>query len=231
MVRLALAPGVCLWREKFSPVAQKALMDEVFALLEEAPLYRPVMPLTGKPFSVEESNFGRLGWVSDRGGYRYQPLHPVTAKPWPAIPSALLELWNEIAEANFDDPLRPSLARVPATATSPLGALRAQGEGPDCCLLNLYRKGAKMGLHQDRDEKDLSAPVVGVSLGDDALFRIGGVARGGATQSVKLGSGDVILFGGPARLAYHGIDRVVAGSSRLVPGGGRLSLTLRKVGL
>jgi alkylated DNA repair protein (DNA oxidative demethylase) len=207
MVRLAPAPGVSLWREKFSPVAQKALLDDVLARFEQAPLYRPVMPGTGKPFSVEESNFGRLGWVSDRGGYRYQTLHPVTGKPWPEIPSALLELWNEIV------------------ALPP----------PDCCLINLYRQGAKMGMHQDRDEKDVSAPVVGVSLGDDAVFRIGGKfedgkwARGGATQSVKLGSGDVILFGGPARLAYHGIDRVIAGSSRLIPGGGRLSLTLRKV--
>lgn len=201
MVKLALAPGVYLWREKFSPIAQKALLDEVFTLLEQAPLYRPVMPKTGKPFSVEESNFGRLGWVSDQKGYRYQPLHPVTGKAWPAIPQALCDLWAEIANA----------------------------PPPDCCLLNLYRKGAKMGLHQDRDEKDVSAPVVGISLGDDALFRMGGTTRGGATQSVKLASGDVILFGGPARLAYHGIDRVIAGSSRLVPGGGRLSLTLRKV--
>lgn len=196
-----LAPGICLWREKFSPAAQRTLLDDVVALLEHAPLYRPVMPKTGKSFSVEESNFGRLGWVSDRSGYRYQPSHPVTGKPWPKIPSALLELWNEIA------------------ASPP----------PDCCLINLYRKGAKMGLHQDRDEMDISAPVVGVSLGDDAIFRIGGAIRGGATQSIKLGSGDVILFGGPARLAYHGIDRVIAGSSRLLPGGGRLSLTLRKV--
>ena len=204
---LPLAPGVQLWREKFSPAAQRTLLDDVVALLEHTPLYRPVMPKTGKSFSVEESNFGRLGWVSDRNGYRYQPLHPVTGKAWPQIPSALLELWNEIA------------------ASPP----------PDCCLINLYRKGAKMGLHQDSDEKDVSAPVVGVSLGDDAIFRIGGKfengkwARGGATQSIKLGSGDVILFGGPARLAYHGIDRVIAGSSRLLPGGGRLSLTLRKV--
>ena len=196
-----LAPGVYLWREKLSPVAQKALLDDVFARLKAAPLYRPVMPKTGQPFSVEESNFGRLGWVSDRAGYRYQPTHPLTGKAWPAIPTPLLELWNEIANA----------------------------PQPDCCLLNLYRKGARMGLHQDRDEKDVSAPVVGVSLGDDAIFRIGGTKRGGATQSIRLASGDVILFGGPARLAYHGIDRVVAESSRLIPGGGRLSLTLRRV--
>jgi alkylated DNA repair protein (DNA oxidative demethylase) len=201
--RLQIAPDVFLWREKFSPLEQKALLEEVLALLEDAPLYRPVMPDTGKAFSVEESNFGALGWVSDQKGYRYQPTHPVTRKPWPAIPGALLKLW-----AGIND-----------------------GPPPECCLVNLYRPGAKMGLHQDRDEKDVSAAVVGVSLGDEALFRIGGAARGGKTQSVTLASGDVIAFGGAARLAYHGIDRIRPGTSRLVPGGGRLSLTLRRVSL
>jgi alkylated DNA repair protein (DNA oxidative demethylase) len=159
------------------------------------------MPGSGHPFSVEESNFGSLGWVSDKNGYRYQPSHPVTEKPWPAIPDALLALWAEI-----------------------------NGEpAPECCLVNLYRAGAKMGLHQDRDEKDVSAAVIGVSLGDEALFRIGGTARAGRTRSVPLASGDVIAFGGAARLAYHGIDRIRPGTSRLLPGGGRLSLTLRRV--
>ena len=201
MVKLTVAPGVFLWREKFSPVEQKALLDDVLARLEEAPLYRPVMPGTAKPFSVEESNFGALGWVADKAGYRYQPTHPLTAKPWPTIPEALLTLWAGI---NDDAP-------------------------PECCLVNLYRPGAKMGLHQDRDERDVSAAVIGVSLGDEALFRIGSAARGGKTQSVTLASGDVIAFGGAARLAYHGIDRVRPGTSRLLPGGGRLSLTLRRV--
>jgi len=169
--------------------------------LKEAPLYRPVMPNTGKAFSVEESNFGALGWVSDKSGYRYQPTHPVTGKPWPAIPASLLELWDEI---NSPPP-------------------------PECCLVNLYRAGARMGLHQDRDEKDDSAAVIGVSLGDEGLFRIGGPSRGGKTASLALASGDVIAFGGAARLAYHGIDRIRPGSSRLLPGGGRLSLTLRRV--
>jgi alkylated DNA repair protein (DNA oxidative demethylase) len=198
---IPIAPGVFLWRGYFPPPAQKALLQDVQTRLVEAPLYRPVMPKSGKPFSVTESNFGRLGWVSDKAGYRYQPLHPVTGMAWPAIPPALLALWHELA-------------------SSP---------PPDCCLINFYAEGAKMGLHQDRDEKDISAPVIGVSLGDDAVFRIGGTVRGGATQSLRLVSGDVLLFGGAARLAWHGIDRVVAGSSRLLPGGGRLSLTLRKV--
>lgn len=202
MVKLEVAPDVFLWREKFSPLAQKALLDEVLEKLKEAPLYRPVMPKSGKPFSAEESNFGPLGWVSDQSGYRYQPNHPITGQPWPAIPQALLALWDEING----------------------------GAAPECCLVNLYRPGAKMGLHQDRDEKDVSAAVIGVSLGDQALFRIGGSVRGGPTRSLTLASGDVIAFGGTARLAYHGIDRIRPGTSRLVPAGGRLSLTLRRVG-
>jgi len=169
--------------------------------LKQAPLYRPVMPKTGKAFSVEESNFGALGWVADKSGYRYQPAHPVTGAPWPDIPQALLDLWAEINP----------------------------GPGPQCCLVNFYRGSAKMGLHQDRDEKDASAAVIGVSLGDDALFRIGSTIRGGKTVSVPLASGDVIAFGGDARLAYHGIDRIKPGSSQLLAGGGRLSLTLRRV--
>jgi DNA oxidative demethylase len=201
MVKLTIAPDVFLWRERFSPIEQKSLLDEVLARLEEAPLYRPVMPNTAKPFSAEESNFGALGWVADKSGYRYQPTHPLTGRPWPTIPEALLALW-----AGIND-----------------------GAPPECCLINLYRPGAKMGLHQDCDERDVSAAVVGVSLGDEALFRIGGSARGGKTQSVRLASGDVIAFGGAARLAYHGIDRIRPGTSRLVPGGGRLSLTLRRV--
>lgn len=201
MVKLVVAPGVSLWREKFSASEQKTLLSEVLARLEQAPLYRPVMPNTARPFSVEESNFGTLGWVADKTGYRYQADHPVTGKPWPAIPEALLALW-----AGIND-----------------------GPPPECCLVNLYRPGAKMGLHQDRDERDVSAAVIGVSLGDEALFRIGEASRGGKTRSVTLASGDVIAFGGPARLAYHGIDRIRPGTSRLVPGGGRLSLTLRRV--
>lgn len=198
---LQIAPGVTLWREKFSPAEQKTLLDDVWTRLTDAPLYRPAMPGTGKPFSVEETNFGPLGWVADKSGYRYQPTHPATGQSWPAIPPALLALWNEIA------------------ALPP----------PECCLINLYRDGARMGLHQDRDEADAAAPVIGVSLGDEALFRIGGPERGSKTRSVSLASGDVIAFGGPARLAYHGIDRIRFGTSRLVPGGGRLSLTLRHV--
>ena len=201
MTRVAIAPGVILWRERFSKTEQQTLLNDVLARIKQAPFYRPVMPGSGKSFSVEESNFGPLGWISDKTGYRYQPTHPITGKAWPAIPPALLKLWARIND----------------------------GPAPECCLVNLYRGGAKMGLHQDRDEKDVTAAVIGVSLGDEALFRIGQATRGGKTQSVSLATGDVIAFGGPARLAFHGVDRIRPGTSRLVSGGGRLSLTLRRV--
>jgi DNA oxidative demethylase len=162
-----------------------------------------VMPGTGKAFSAQESNFGPLGWVADKTGYRYQPTHPVTGQAWPAIPPVLRGLWDEIA---------------PQYGFSGM---------PGCCLVNFYDASARMGLHQDRDEGDLEAPVIGISLGDSALFRIGGTARGGKTVSLELASGDVMAFGGPARLAFHGIDRIRPGTSRLLSG--RLSLTLRHV--
>jgi alkylated DNA repair protein (DNA oxidative demethylase) len=200
--KLDVADGVVLWPAAFDDMAQRALTDAIFALAQDAPFYRPVMPGSGKAFSVEETNFGSLGWIADKAGYRYEPHHPQTGKPWPAIPQTLLDLWN--ATTRYEAP-------------------------PQCCLVNLYREGAKMGLHQDRDEKALAAPVLSVSLGDDALFRIGGPTRKGPTKSLKLRSGDVLMFGGPARLAFHGIDRILSGTSRLVPGGGRINLTLRRI--
>jgi len=194
--------GFRLWPDAFDAAGQAALVADVFERLEQAPLYRPITP-GGRPFSVEMSNFGSLGWVSDRAGYRYQATHPATGRAWPAIPTVLLNLWRDTV---------------------------SWAEPPDACLVNLYREGAKMGLHQDRDEADLGAPVLSVSLGDAALFRIG-PAEGGRTTSLRLNSGDVCALTGPARLARHGIDRVLAGSSRLIPGGGRLNLTLRRAGV
>lgn len=191
-------PGFRLWPGLLDATEQADLLAEVRAGLEAAPLYRPTTP-GGRPFSVRMSNFGALGWVSDRQGYRYQPTHPVTGAPWPAIPARLLSLWDALA--GWPSP-------------------------PDACLINLYQGEAKMGLHQDRDERDLTAPVLSVSLGDTAVFRIG-PAEGGATRTVRLASGDVCALTGPARLARHGIVRLLAGSSRLLPGGGRVNLTLR----
>src|SRR5215470_10488215 len=143
--RLDVAPGIVLWREALDRLDQTQLTAEVLALAEEAPFYRPTMPRSGKPFSVEETNFGALGWISDPSGYRYSPFHPVTGRVWPAIPKRLIELWGQTA--GYCMP-------------------------PECCLVNLYRRGARMGLHQDRDEAAMDAPVLSVSLGDDALFRI-----------------------------------------------------------
>ncbi|RZJ86518.1 MAG: alpha-ketoglutarate-dependent dioxygenase AlkB, partial [Brevundimonas sp.] len=142
-----------------------------------------------------------LGWTTDAAGYRYEPRHPVTGQAWPDIPQVLLDLWAELADPD-----------VP----------------PDACLINFYNAEAKMGLHQDRDEADLKFPVLSVSLGDTAVFRIGGVKRNDPTRSVKLASGDVCLLAGEARLFHHGVDRILAGSSRLLPSGGRINLTLRR---
>lgn len=191
-------PGFRLWRGALSPEMQAEMVETVMQALEAAPLYRPVTP-GGRPLSVQMSNFGPLGWVSDRGGYRYQSTHPETGLPWPPMPEALLDLWR----ATVDWP-----------------------EPPDACLVNLYGETAKMGLHQDRDEADLKAPVLSVSLGDTAVFRIAGAD--GRTSTLRLESGDVCALTGPARLARHGIDRILAGSSRLIRGGGRINLTLRR---
>ena len=191
--------GFRFWPGALSASEQADLLAGVLAAAEQAPFYRPLTP-GGRPFSVEMTNLGPLGWVSDRGGYRYQPTHPVTGAPWPFMPRALTALWSD---------------------------LTGWPEPPDACLVNRYREGARMGLHQDLDEQDQSAPVLSVSLGDAAVFRIG-AAGGGPTRTVRLASGDVCALTGPARLARHGIDRVIAGSSTLVPGGGRINLTLRR---
>lgn len=193
--------GFRLWPGALSAPEQADVLDEILAAERTAPFHQPVTP-GGRPFSVRMTGLGPLGWVSDRAGYRYQATHPVTGRPWPPIPSRLLDLWRDLTGC---------------------------AQPPDACLVNLYRDGAKMGLHQDRDEADLSAPVLSVSLGDAALFRIG-AAGGGRTKSIRLQSGDVCALTGPARLARHGIDRTISGSSSLVPGGGRINLTLRRAG-
>lgn len=186
----------------FDRMAQEALRDEIRHIVARAPLFQPVMPKTGKPFSVKMSNCGPLGWVSDLDGYRYQPVHPATGAPWPDMPAALSGLWQDL---------------VP------------DAPPPEVCLINYYASGARMGLHQDKDEEMFEAPVISVSLGDTATFRIGGVQRKDPTRSLRLQSGDVVLLGGPARLAYHGIDRVLSGTSALLKSGGRINLTLRRV--
>ncbi|MHB8528398.1 MAG: alpha-ketoglutarate-dependent dioxygenase AlkB [Caulobacteraceae bacterium] len=192
--------GFEMHRGRVGPIAQQALVEAVMEAAARAPFYRPITPW-GKPMSVEMTNLGPLGWITDSFGYRYAPFRPGSKTSWPPIPAGLLSLWAELA-----DP------RVP----------------PDACLVNLYRPGARMSLHQDRDEADFAFPVVSVSLGDGAIFRIGGRRRSDPTRTVRLASGDVVVLAGAARLAFHGVDRIVAGSSRLVPGGGRINLTLRR---
>ena len=191
--------GVAIRPGALDEAAQQAVLADALAVMEAAP---PYSPRTRRgPMSVAMTAAGRFGWWADARGYAYVDRHP-SGSPWPPIPASVLALWDRFC-----------------------GEARA----PECCLVNLYRGTARMGLHQDRDEADLSQPVLSVSLGDDALFRVGGTARGGRTASLWLRSGDVAILQGPARLAFHGVDRVRAGSSALVPGGGRINLTLRVV--
>ncbi|HEY1425594.1 MAG TPA: alpha-ketoglutarate-dependent dioxygenase AlkB [Caulobacteraceae bacterium] len=192
--------GFSLVPGRLDPPQQHQLADEVLALVKAAPPYRPVTP-GGKAMSVAMTNFGPLGWVTDAGGYRYQATHPITGDPWPPIPRLLTALWAELCH--------------PAVP-------------PDCCLVNFYDAAARMGPHRDNDEADFRFPVLSVSLGDTALFRLGGLRRGDPTGQIRLASGDVCVLGGEARRAYHGVDRIIPGSSRLLPDGGRLNLTLRR---
>jgi alkylated DNA repair protein (DNA oxidative demethylase) len=199
----ALRPGFDYYPGYYSPRQQRRLLDEVNAVLAAAPLFTQHMPRTGHPLSVRMSNAGEFGWVSDREqGYRYLDRHPLTGKSWPPIPPMLRDLWRDIAD-------------YPAPA--------------NLCLINFYDGEAKLGLHQDKGGESLEAPVVSVSLGDDARFLVGGTARNHPTTPVRLKSGDVMAFGGPARLVYHSVSRVYPGSSALLAGGGRINLTLRRV--
>lgn len=187
----------------FDAGRQAELLREIQIVARKAPPYRPVMPRSGKPLSVQMTNAGPLGWVTDKdGGYRYQPTHPVTGARWPAIPDQLTRLWSELAHG---------------------------AAPPEACLINFYRHASKLGSHVDADEEDTVAPVVSVSLGDDAVFHIGGHKRSDPKTRMVLRSGDVVVLGGMARLAYHGIDRILPGTSDLIPGGGRINLTLRRV--
>lgn len=180
--------------------AQEVMVADLRGVLAEAPLVQPVTP-RGQKMSVRMSAAGRFGWITDRKGYRYEERHP-NGTVWPPIPASILSVWT---------------------------ALCPGARNPECCLINWYGDGARMGLHQDRDEADFTQPVLSISLGDAALFRIGNETRGGSTQSVWLNSGDVLVMGGDARLRFHGIDRIKPGSSTLLPQGGRINLTLRVV--
>lgn len=202
MQKLELAPGCIWWPGLLDRDRQEHLLASVEEAVAQAPLFTPRMPRSGQPFSVRMTNLGPLGWVSDVDGYRYQAFHPETRAPWPALPVLLRELWGEVCGVGYE---------------------------PEACLVNWYGPEARMGLHQDKDEQDLTAPVLSLSLGDTAVFRVGGTERRAPTRSIRLASGDAFLLSGPGRLAYHGIDRILPGSSTLIGRPGRFNLTLRRV--
>ncbi|MDB5542913.1 MAG: alkylated repair dioxygenase [Hyphomicrobiales bacterium] len=198
-----IAPGLIYAPDYLTRDEQHELVADLREAVKAAPLFTPRMPRTGKEFSVRMTNCGALGWVSDREtGYRYQATHPDTGAPWPAIPRLAQRAWDDLSP--YKHP-------------------------PEACLVNFYDATARMGLHQDRDENDFDAPVVSLSLGDTCLFRIGGTERKAPTKSFKLQSGDAMMLSGAARLAFHGVDRIMGGTSTLLPQGGRLNLTLRRV--
>jgi DNA oxidative demethylase len=193
--------GLVYVRGYLNLAAQKELLADIEAVITAAPLYQPRMPKTGKPFAVTMTNCGELGWISDRDGSRYQATHPQNGQPWPSLPPLALRAWNELGNYPF---------------------------APEACLVNVYDPKARMGLHQDHDEQDFSAPVVSLSLGNSCIFRFGGVTRGGKTEALELASGDAVVLAGAARLAYHGVARIITGTSSLLDGS-RINLTLRRV--
>ena len=199
MTRLSVS-GFDIHKGYLSSDAQAALVRDVRQIVRAAPLVQPVTP-SGKKMSVQMTAAGKYGWITDRQGYRYATEHP-TGVPWPEIPVSVKAIWRDLS-----------------------GVERT----PECCLVNFYGEGARMGLHQDKDEASFDWPVVSVSLGDDGLFRMGGTDRSDKTQSVWLQSGDVVVMGGAARRAFHGVDRIRYGSSSVLSNGGRLNLTLRVV--
>jgi alkylated DNA repair protein (DNA oxidative demethylase) len=203
----ALPEGAKLFRNRLSRAGQLAILDDVAAILESAPPFRPQMP-TG-PYMINSlTNCGALGWLSDKRGYRYEPAHPVTGKNWPPIPPAVL-----------------SVARDAAAETG-------YAFEPDACLVNLYAADGKLSLHRDYDEADFAWPIVSFSFGNDADFQLAGLKRQGPSRTITLHSGDVLVLAGESRLRYHGVRRIRPGTSpiehKALPTGGRINLTLRR---
>lgn len=192
--------GVKVWQSLLDAHAQTEIVAALRSVAAVAPFRQYTTP-SGKKMSVKMTGAGQLSWTSDRGGYRYTAYQP-NGEGWPQIPDNILSVWRLASDAEIE---------------------------PDACLVNFYDEGAKMGMHQDRDEENFEWPVVSISLGDDALFRVGGTRRGGPTKSMWLRSGDVAVLAGTSRLAYHGIDRIKFGSSTLLPKAGRINVTLRRV--
>lgn len=198
----ALAEGA-VWLQAFANARVSALLDAIHGVLTQAPLRQMVTP-GGYTMSVAMSNCGALGWVTDRRGYRYQAEDPLSGQAWPAMPLLLRELAAEAAVA-----------------------AGYQDFAPDACLINRYLPGNRMSLHQDKDECDLRQPIVSVSLGVTAIFLFGGDTRSDKAQRLRLHSGDVVVWGGPARLRFHGVDTLKQEQHPLT-GNCRFNLTFRK---
>jgi alkylated DNA repair protein (DNA oxidative demethylase) len=202
--REVMADGAVLLRGFASPF-ESELIAALRDIAGRAPFRHMVTP-GGHEMSVAMTNCGTLGWVTDRGGYRYDGNDPETGKPWPAMPAAFCRLAGQAAaQAGFS------------------------GFLPDACLINRYQPGARMSLHQDRDEDDFGAPIVSVSLGLPAIFLFGGLKRSDKPRRFRLQHGDVVVWGGPARLAFHGIAPLADGEHALI-GRQRINLTFRKAG-
>jgi len=205
---IQVAPGAVHHPGFLDAAAQERLSRDIADVIAQAPLFTSRMPKSGLPMSVRMTNCGPLGWMSDKDkGYRYEPRHPETGAPWPPIPQLLLDLWDRLT--GYPKP-------------------------PEACLVNVYSDDAKMGLHQDRDEADFEAPILSLSLGADCRFRFGGPKRSDKTVAFTLSSGDAFVFGGPARLCFHGVDRIMPSMLTPLPDplagqGARVNLTLRRV--
>ena len=198
----ALDPGAVVLRG-FARCREAALAQAIAAVADQAPFRHLVTP-GGFRMSVAMTNCGRLGWVSDRRGYRYEPVDPESGRLWPEMPEAFMTLARAAADhAGFP------------------------GFTPDACLMNRYTPGARLSLHQDRDERDLDAPIVSVSLGLPATFLWGGERRTDRTRRVPLQHGDVVVWGGPSRLRYHGVLALKEGEHPFA-GAARINLTFRK---
>lgn len=197
-------PGMKVLRGRLNRADQEAVLRSALKIAETAPFYTPTMR-DGTPFRVEITSAGDVGWTSDDRGFRYVRKHPGNETPWPVIPARIIWLAKAVSEeAGF------------------------RGFDPDTCLVNLYRKDGKLGIHRDDDERDKEAPIVSVSLGDSCVFRFGGTSKSDPFTNWTLLSGDIVVFGGPSRLAWHGVTKIMRGTSDLVPGGGRVNLTIRK---
>ena len=197
-----IAPGA-MWLQGFAVSVDEQLLADLEKIAAAAP-FRHMLTPGGRRMSVAMTNCGTLGWVTDQSGYRYDSRDPASGKPWPPIPAAFTELAAAAAE-------RAGFGRFT----------------PDSCLINRYEPGARLSLHQDKDEHDFDAPIVSVSLGLPAVFLFGGVRRGDTPQRLLLKHGDVVVWGGPARLRYHGILRLLEGHHPTV-GPCRINLTFRK---